>query len=271
MVLAHPHATRPPPTALRKSPAPPPGALAPADPDDRRAIHEERVLPLAVTVVMGTIDEEANLRVLLPRLAPLVREIVVVDDGSRDGSREIARAHGAIVIARPRRLGIGSAVYAAVARASMPVVATMDADVSHPPDVLVAAHERLAGGCDIVRFSRFLPGSTWEAPALRRAGLRLYGAALATVCRLPLTDPTNGFMLARRDCFDGPTRFRTDPGEGWVAEFLARNRGRTMIELPYAHAARMSGRSHNTRRHELSRALRSLRLGLGGGRPPARS
>jgi hypothetical protein len=86
--------------------------------------------------------------------------------------------------------------------------------------------------------------------------------ALATVCRLPLTDPTNGFMLARRDCFDGPTRFRTDPGEGWVAEFLARNRGRRMIELPYVHAPRHGGRSHFTLAQELSRALRSLRFGI---------
>lgn len=222
------------------------------------------MLPLPVTAVMGTIDEAANLRVLLPRLAPLVREIVVVDDGSTDRSREIARSYGAVVVARPRRLGIGSAVYAAVARATMPVVATLDADVSHPPEILVEAHTRLLGGCDIVRFSRFLAGSTWEAPVLRRAGLRLFGAALATACGLPLTDPTNGFMLARRDCYDGPTRFRSDPGEGWVAEFLARNRGRTMIELPYVHAARLSGRSHNTVRHELSRALRSVRLGMRG-------
>jgi glycosyltransferase involved in cell wall biosynthesis len=221
---------------------------------------------LPVTAVMGTIDEEANLRVLLPRLAALVREIVVVDDASTDGSREVARAHGAIVIERPRRLGIGSAVYAAVARATMPVIATMDADMSHPPGMLVVAHERLAAGHDIVRFSRFLPTSAWDAPALRRAGLRLFATGLAAVCGLPLTDPTNGFMLARRDCFDGPTRFRTDPGEGWVAEFLARNRGRAMIELPYVHAARLSGRSHNTARHELSRALRSIRLGMGRGR-----
>src|SRR5262245_4256465 len=93
-------------------------------------------LPLRVTAVMGTIDEEANLRVLLPALRPVVEEIGVVDDGSTDGSREVARLHGAVVVARPGRLGIGSAVYAAVARASLPVIATMDADVSHPPAAL---------------------------------------------------------------------------------------------------------------------------------------
>jgi hypothetical protein len=86
---------------------------------------------------------------------------------------------------------------------------------------------------------------------------------LAVTCQLPLTDPTNGFMLARRECFDGPTRFTVDPGEGWVAEFLARNRGRRMVEIPYAHAARLHGRSRYSRWRELSRLGRSFRFGLG--------
>jgi glycosyltransferase involved in cell wall biosynthesis len=210
---------------------------------------------------MGTIDEEANLRALLPVLSPLVEEVVVVDDASRDGSREVASAHGARVVARDRRLGIGSAVYAGVARSSRPFVAVMDADGSHPPEALRGAVEALAGGADVVKFSRFLPGARWAAPPFRRALVRAYGGAFDLVCRFRLTDPTNGFLAARRDCFEGPTRFRSDPGEGWVAEFLARNRGRRVVELPYAHAERRSGRSHFGLRREAARALRGFRLG----------
>lgn len=221
-------------------------------------------LPLPVTAVMGTIDEAVGLRTLLPRLRPIVREIVVVDDASRDDTVAVARAFGAIVVERPRRLGIGSAIHAAVARAREPAVAAMDADGSHPPEAFVAAYDHLAAGADVVRFSRFLEGATWDAPRLRRVALRGFGALLAAVSRLPLTDPTNGFMLARRDCFDGATRFTDDDGEGWVAEFLARNRGRAMVELPYAHAARLHGRSRNGAGRELARAVRSLRFGVGG-------
>jgi glycosyltransferase involved in cell wall biosynthesis len=232
---------------------------------DSIATSQPSDLPLPISAVMGTIDEETNLRLLLPRLRPIVREIVIVDDGSTDRSREVARDHGATVVARPRRLGIGSAVYAGVAHASLPIIATMDADVSHPPRVLVDAYAALLTGCDVVRFSRFLPGSSWDAPLLRRVAVRVLGTLLATACRLPLTDPTNGFMLARRPCFDGPTRFATDAGEGWVAEFLARNRDRRMVEIPYRHAARHSGRSRAGPRRELSRAIRSFYLGMGGG------
>lgn len=216
---------------------------------------------------MGTIDEEANLRVVLPRLRPIVREIVIVDDGSTDRTRDIARAHDAIVVERPGRLGIGSAIYAGVARASMPVIAALDADASHPPDALLDAYAVLVRGNDIVRFSRFLTGSTWDAPLARRLAVRMLARMLAVACRLPLTDPTNGFMLARRECFDGPTRFTVDAGQGWVAEFLARNRARPMTELAYAHAARAHGRSRHTARQELERALRSLLLGMGVGAP----
>jgi len=211
---------------------------------------------------MGTIDEAPALRVLLPALRAVVREIVVVDDASRDGSAAIARTGGAVVVARPRRLGIGSAVYAGVAQASEPVIATLDADLSHPPRALAGAYERLLDGYDVVRFSRFLPGASWQAHPGRRLVVALFGRLLAAACRLPLTDPTNGFMLARRECFAGPTRFATDPGEGWVAEFLARNRDRRMIELPYVHAPRHGGRSHFTTAQELARALRSVRLGM---------
>ena len=211
---------------------------------------------------MGTINEAPNLRLLLPILRLVVREIVIVDDGSTDASVAVARAHGAIVLERPRRLGIGTVVYTAVARASMPVIVTMDADMSHPPAVLPPAVHLLAAGYDIVRFSRFLVGSTWDTSPLRRRALRLFAAALRTACRFPLTDPTNGFMVARRECFAGPTRFTADPGEGWVAEFLARNRRRPMIELPYHHAPRAHGHSHNSTWREIQRAGRSLALGV---------
>jgi glycosyltransferase involved in cell wall biosynthesis len=223
--------------------------------------------PLPVTAVMGTIDEAENLRLLLPRLRPIVCEIVIVDDASRDDTIAVARAHDALVIARPRRLGIGSAIYAAVARATQPAIAPMDADGSHPPEALVEAYGLIDAGCDIVRFSRFLARSHWDAPRARRVALRIFGAALAAASRLPLSDPTNGFMLARRECFAGPTRFRDDPGEGWVADFLARNRGRSMVELPYAHAARVHGRSRNSALRELARAVRSVRFGVAGARP----
>lgn len=219
-------------------------------------------MTLPITAVLGTIDEAPGLRHLLPRLRAVVQEIVVVDDASRDATRVVAREHGAVVIERPRRMGIGSAVYAGVARASMPVVVTLDADGSHPPEAIGAAHAALTAGVDVVRFSRFLPGATWEAPLARRVGVRLVAVVLAPLCRLPLTDPTNGFMLARRACFDGPTRFTDDPGEGWVAEFLARNRDRPMTELPYAHAARREGRSRFGVGQEVARLVRSVRLGV---------
>ena len=77
-----------------------------------------RALP--VTAVLGTIDEAAGLRLLLPALRAIVREIVVVDDASHDDSRAVARAAGAVVVERPQRLGIGSAVYAGVARRPSP-------------------------------------------------------------------------------------------------------------------------------------------------------
>jgi glycosyltransferase involved in cell wall biosynthesis len=57
---------------------------------------------------------------------------IVVDNGSSDGSGEVARAHGALVVVEPRR-GFGSACHAGLLAATAPVVAFMDADSSFDP------------------------------------------------------------------------------------------------------------------------------------------
>ena len=215
---------------------------------------------LPIAVVMGTINEAPNLRSLLPRLQGMVQEMVVVDDGSTDDSREVCAHFGAKVITRPWRMGPGTVVYAGVAASRAPFVATMDADGSHPPEALWDTAICFQSGASVVRFSRFLPGSAWEASWGRTVVVRAYGLLFNLLNHTGLSDPTNGFLVARRECFNGPTRFTEDSGEGWVAEFWARNRKLKTIELPYVHAQRLQGTSRFGIRRELQRAIRSLIL-----------
>lgn len=85
----------------------------------------------AVDVVLPCLDEAAALPGVLSRLPEGYRAIVV-DNGSTDGSADVARAHGALVVTEPRR-GFGSAAHAGLLAATAPLVAFCDADGSMDP------------------------------------------------------------------------------------------------------------------------------------------
>jgi glycosyltransferase involved in cell wall biosynthesis len=89
-----------------------------------------------VDVILPVLDEASSLPWVLQRIPHGMRAIVV-DNGSSDGSGEVARAHGALVVVEPRR-GFGSACHAGLLAATAPVVAFMDADSSFDPLDLVA-------------------------------------------------------------------------------------------------------------------------------------
>ena len=74
-----------------------------------------------VDVILPALDEAGALEWVLPRMPPSYRAIVV-DNGSTDGSADVARAHGATVVAESRR-GFGSAAHAGLLAATAPVVA----------------------------------------------------------------------------------------------------------------------------------------------------
>lgn len=85
----------------------------------------------AVDVVLPCLDEAAALPGVLSRLPEGYRAIVV-DNGSTDGSADVAQAHGALVVTEPRR-GFGSAAHAGLLAATAPLVAFCDADGSMDP------------------------------------------------------------------------------------------------------------------------------------------
>ncbi|WP_236241816.1 glycosyltransferase family 2 protein [Streptomyces sp. CC228A] len=167
---------------------------------------------LTVDVVLPCLDEAEALPWVLERIPPGWRA-VVVDNGSRDGSPDLARALGATVVAEPRR-GFGAACHAGLTASDADIVCFCDCDASLDPGQLVPfAAEVAAGRADLV-LGRRRPTArgAWPPHARagnlalsrmlrRRTGLRLHdlgpmrAARRTALLDLDLTDRRSGYPL----------------------------------------------------------------------------
>jgi hypothetical protein len=150
----------------------------------------------ALLVVIPARNEAANLPAVIAelRVGGLTPDIVVVDDGSRDGTAAVARGFGCVVLELPFHLGYGAAVQTGVKyglRKGYDVVVSFDGDGQHDPADLPALVAAVDQGADLAIGSRFLDPRSYRGGALRRSGRALL-AALSHAFGLPMTDPTSG-------------------------------------------------------------------------------
>jgi dolichol-phosphate mannosyltransferase len=172
--------------------------------------------PVHVSVVVPTYKEVENIPHLVKRISKVRAqqgwdlELLIMDDDSRDGSAELVQRLGlpwVSLITRTEDRGLSQAVLDGLRRANGDVLVVMDADLSHPPEVLPQMVERLQRGHDFVLGSRFVTGGTTDDDW----GLfRWLNSRVATLLAWPLTslkDPMSGFFMMRRATFEGGKEF----------------------------------------------------------------
>jgi glycosyltransferase involved in cell wall biosynthesis len=130
-------------------------------------------------------------------------DVVVIDDGSSDGTGELAQAEGAALITHPFNLGIGGAVqsgYKYALREGYDVAVQVDGDGQHKTSYLPDLLEALATGdeADMVYGSRFRGDPGYKVPLGRRVGNLIFSVVLTTMTRQRITDPTSGFRMTNR-------------------------------------------------------------------------
>ena len=202
--------------------------------------------------MLATLNERENLAILLSEIAaylPERPEIVIVDDGSVDGTREFIRAvasrhpevHGVFndvpqTIARAHEQGLG------VAQA--PYLICMDSDLQHPPSAIPRMVEQLKAGYDVVVGSRYLPGGGTGARTPIRGLISRCAGLLARFALRSIrgvSDPNSGFFGVRRSamvlCKDPPRGYYT------LMFLLARMRNPRVTEVPYVFRERGNGES----------------------------
>jgi dolichol-phosphate mannosyltransferase len=144
----------------------------------------------------------------VPRL-PMRTALVVVDDGSKDGTGELLdglRASlGAFTVVHKPNGGYGSALVAG-ARAALgegyDYVLFMDSDLTNPPAHIERFVPAIRQGYDLVKGSRFAQGGDMNAVGWRRRAFSLFGNWVARAFfRMALSDCTNGFRAVRTEMF----------------------------------------------------------------------
>lgn len=202
-----------------------------------------------VSVILPTFNERSALATLHPRLMeglrPYDAEVLVVDDGSPDGTGDLVRKlaeHGVYrLIERPRRSGLASAVSDGFRAARGEVLVVMDADGSHPPETIPALVQPVMDGrAEMALASRHLPGAS--APGL--AGLRRWISGGAAVLARPLTtvsDPMSGFFALHRAVLARAPL--TPAGFKIGLEVIVKCRPSPLVEVPFCFNPRIAGSS----------------------------
>ena len=128
--------------------------------------------------------------------------VLVVDDGSRDGTDEVARAHGAVVARHVINRGGGAALrtgYRLLADSGAKIVVTLDADGQHLPEEMPRLVQPvLDGEVAMAHGSRVLGEAEQNHPA-REAGIVFFNKVVSFITRTHVTDCSNGYRAVRAD------------------------------------------------------------------------
>jgi glycosyltransferase involved in cell wall biosynthesis len=202
-----------------------------------------------VWVVIPAFNEGSVIGDVIADVRSVFPNVVCVDDGSRDGTADIALRAGAHVVRHPVNLGQGAAIQTGVeyarSRPGAAVFATFDADGQHRVKDVVRMIDRLAAdNADLVVGTRFA-GVVSRTPLLKRIVLRTAAAVSPRNRALGLTDAHNGLRVFNRTVAD--ELYITLNGMSHASEFIAlayENHWRVVeepVEILYTDYSRSKG------------------------------
>ncbi|MBI4089842.1 MAG: polyprenol monophosphomannose synthase [Candidatus Kerfeldbacteria bacterium] len=219
-------------------------------------------MKLRAAFILPTYNEAENLRELVPRLAGLERqaEIVVVDDGSPDGTEqvanELAKQNPVRLLERRTKRGLASAVVDGVKAAQAPVVVVMDADLSHDEQIAPQLIAAIEAGSEVAVGSRFASGGSTEDVLVRRWFSWCAKQVARVVLGVRVQDPMSGFFAIRRDDFLRVAQQLKPRGFKILLELLVRLKPTRVTEIGFRFRSRTKGESKLT----LTIALQYFRM-----------
>ncbi|MGH9367553.1 MAG: glycosyltransferase [Thermoanaerobaculia bacterium] len=230
--------------------------------------------PLRLSVILPTYKEAKNIKEMVRRLAELLDgpfgsayELIVVDDDSPDRTWELAQALTSKysqlrVMRRTGERGLSTAVIRGWQTALGGVLAVIDADLEHPPEVILDLWREMERGADLAVASRHIEGggvSDWSL--VRRSLSRC--AHLLGLLVLPdvvgrVSDPMSGYFMIRRAAIEGVSM--NPIGYKILMEVMGRGKILWVSEVPYVFHERADGESKVTWKIYLEYLRHLLRL-----------
>jgi len=204
---------------------------------------------MQISVVIPALNEESNLRLLLPRLHRVVStltsqeyEIIVVDGGSTDDTVEAVRSLGATVITQEEP-GYGGALKAGFQASSGDYILTLDADLSHDPD-FIDQMWKARREAEIVVASRYVPQGSARMPIVRKVLSLILNKFFTQGLSLPLHDISSGFRLYHSSTVKGMPLESSDFDV--LEEILIQcyAQGYRIREVPFQYLPRQQGSTH---------------------------
>jgi len=169
-------------------------------------------------------------------------ELLVVDDGSRDRTAEVAAAiPGVSLIRHPKNRGYGAALKTGFSKASGELIGFLDADGTYPPEYFPQLCQAALKGTDLVIGSR-MAGADSQMPLTRRIGNFFFANLLTLLGRQKVTDSASGMRVFRREILERiyplPDGLNLTP----VMSTRAVHEGISITEIPIPYSERV-GRS----------------------------
>ena len=198
---------------------------------------------MSVSVVIPARDESASIGDVVARVRAAVAgaEVIVVDDGSTDGTGDLARKAGASVVRHPTARGNGASIKSGARRAQGEVLVFLDGDGQHDPADIPRLLEQVEAGYDLVVAAR---GAASQANVWRLAANWLYNRLASWIVGARVMDLTSGFRAARavpfRDFLDVYPNGFSCPTTSTMVFFRA---GYSVAYVP-VRVARREGSSH---------------------------
>lgn len=149
---------------------------------------------MRISVIIPAYNEEQVIGRILDQLKVYnYHEIIVVDDGSKDRTIEIAQEHGARIVRHPYNIGNGAAVKSGIRAAEGDIIVLMDADGQHPPSDVPRLLSYI-GDYDMVVGART---SESDAHFYRNVGNAVFNTYASYVVGYPIPDLTSGFRVIK--------------------------------------------------------------------------
>jgi dolichol-phosphate mannosyltransferase len=229
---------------------------------------------IRLSIVLPTYNESTNLGEMIHRLTQVLEdsfsngyEIIVVDDNSPDRTWELAETLGlkypsVKVMRRENERGLSTAVIRGWQVARGEVLGVIDADLQHPPEVLLGLTQAMDRGADIAIASRHIEGggvSDWSlARRFISRAAQVIGLVILPGVVSRVSDPMSGCFLIRRTAIEG---VKLSPiGYKILIEVLGRGRCRWINEAPYVFRERVEGESKATHKIYLEYLQHLVRL-----------